>query len=158
MFGALRQGSVLYVLEKSGKPELKIGHVVSVTSPVSKFMQPYSINQDTVIDISVKYEDGTTAEFKQAPTSASIANFCNAVISESKELMSNEVENMINVSRQILDNVQYHKDVVSYSESILKTLNPSFAREKETEERLASLESGMSDIKTMLSRALNTKQ
>lgn len=33
MFSALRQGSVVYILEKGENPVLKVGQVVSITQP-----------------------------------------------------------------------------------------------------------------------------
>lgn len=33
MFSALRQGSVLYILEKGENPALKVGQVASITQP-----------------------------------------------------------------------------------------------------------------------------
>jgi hypothetical protein len=54
MFSALRQGSLLYILDKS-VPSLKIGQVVSVSSPLNQF-GAYGMTQSTV-DITVKVED-----------------------------------------------------------------------------------------------------
>ena len=158
MFNALRQGTLLYVLEKSSKPELKIGQVQSLSAPMPKLSQSYSMIPEATIDVSVEFDDGTISDFKQVPTSLSVASFGNVVISDSKETMIQEVDSMVRCSKQILGNIQYHKDVVNNGEKIMRMLNPTFAKEKETEERLTSLETGLVDIKEMLVKALNNSK
>ena len=71
MFQGLRPNSIFYVLDKSGEPVLKIGQVVSVSNPQSKFptYQPGQMGMqgmETTVDIKVKMQDGE-AEFKQLP-------------------------------------------------------------------------------------------
>ena len=91
-----------------------------------------------------------------------IANSGDVVVSESREAMSAEVEGMLRQSETMLDSIEYHKEVVKSCESILLTLNPQKAKEKAQEEKIGQLESkvtGMestlSDIKKMLTKALS---
>ena len=116
---------------------------------------------DMIVDIRVNI-DGTSQEFKNIPASLSIANDGNIVISETKEAMSTEVDSMLSISKQILESVDYHKDVIEKCEQILKDLNPQFAKDKLQEEKINSLESRiggventLEDIKDMLSKVLN---
>lgn len=51
MFSALRQGSILYILEKGEKPSMKVGQVMSVTQPT--YNNNFLMNGSTV-DINVK--------------------------------------------------------------------------------------------------------
>ena len=103
-------------------------------------------------------------EFKNIPASLSIANDGNLVISESKEAMSTEVDSMLSISKQILESVDYHQEVIKKCEQILKDLNPQFAKDKlqeekinSLEERIGGVENTLGDIKDMLSKALNNK-
>ena len=116
---------------------------------------------DMVVDITVSV-DGSKEEFKNIPASLSIANDGNLVISESKEAMSTEVDSMLSISKQILESVDYHKDVIDKCEQILKDLNPQFAKDKlqeekinSLEERIGGVEDTLGDIKDMLSKVLN---
>ena len=75
--------------------------------------------------------------------------------------MSAEVEAMLRTSRQIIDSVDYHKRVIESCDKMLRELNPRFAKEKEQEEKIVSLENKMNgventlgDIKEMLSKAI----
>ena len=88
MFSALRQGSVLYILEKGNNPTLKIGTVVGITYPTNNFLM-----NGSTIDINVKVGD-QNMDFKNVPSSQSVTSYNNAIITETKELMSNEVDNM----------------------------------------------------------------
>ena len=155
MFSALRQGSVVYILEKGENPVLKVGQVVSITQP--NYSSNFLMNGST-IDINVKVNN-QNMDFKNVPSSQSVANYNNAVITETKELMSNEVDNMLQSSRSIVDSVTYHNNIITSCESILKELNPRFAKEKERDEdinnlkdKIGGIESKMYKILTLLSK------
>ena len=166
MFSSLRQGSPFYVLEKTDEPKLKIGSVASVSQPVPKYSNTFIPNQqfgEMVVDVVVKVGE-EELKFEKLPSNLSIANFGanGVVVSESKEAMNSEVEGMLRNSKQIVESVPYHEKVIASCDIMLRELNPQFAKEKEQEEKIGLLEqkmSGMevtlSDIREMLSLALN---
>ena len=161
MFSTLRQNSQIYILDKKGSPVLKKSVVESVSPQRSRTGSFYGQPLDMVVDITVNV-DGTKEEFKNIPASLNIANDGNLVISESKEAMSTEVDSMLSISKQILESVDYHQEVIKKCEQILKDLNPQFAKDKLQEEKINSLEERMGgvedtlgDIKDMLSKVLN---
>lgn len=150
MFSALRQGSVLYVLEKGEKPILKVGQVTSITQP--NYNNNFLLNGST-IDINVKVGD-SALEFKNVPGSQSVTSYNNAIIAETKELMSNEVDNMLHNSKSVLDSVPYHNNIISACEEILKDLNPRFAKEKERDEDISNLKNKIGGIETKMDKIL----
>ena len=161
MFSTLRQNSPIYILDKKGSPVLKKGIIETVSPQRSRTGSFYGQPMDMIVDIRVNI-DGTSQEFKNIPASLSIANDGNIVISETKEAMSTEVDSMLSISKQILESIDYHKDVIEKCEQILKDLNPQFAKDKLQEEKINSLESRiggventLGDIKDMLSKVLN---
>ena len=161
MFSTLRQNSPIYILDKKGSPVLKKGIIETVSPQRSRTGSFYGQPMDMIVDIRVNI-DGTSQEFKNIPANLSIANDGNIVISETKEAMSTEVDSMLSISKQILESVDYHKDVIEKCEQILKDLNPQFAKDKFQEEKINSLESRiggventLGDIKDMLSKVLN---
>ena len=150
MFSALRQGSVVYILEKGENPVLKVGQVVSITQP--NYSSNFLMNGST-IDINVKVNN-QNMDFKNVPSSQSVANYNNAIITETKELMSNEVDNMLQSSRSIVDSVTYHNNIITSCENILKELNPRFAKEKERDEDINNLKDKMGGIESKMDKIL----
>lgn len=154
MFSALRQGSVVYILEKGENPVLKVGQVVGITQP--NYSSNFLMNGST-IDINVKVNN-QNMDFKNVPSSQSVANYNNAIITETKELMSNEVDNMLQSSRSIVDSVAYHNNIITSCESILKDLNPRFAKEKERDEDINNLKNKMGGIESKMDKILSLLQ
>ena len=150
MFSALRQGSVVYILEKGENTVLKVGQVVSITQP--NYSNNFLMNGST-IDINVKVND-QNMDFKNVPSSQSVANYNNVVITETKELMSNEVDNMLQNSKSIVDSVTYHNNIITSCENILKDLNPRFAKEKERDEDINNLKDKMEGIESKMDKIL----
>lgn len=164
MFSGLRTNSLFYILDKGENPTLRIGQVVSVSNPQTKYPsynngftpQP----METVVDVKVKIDDDEV-DFKQLPANGQIANDKNLVVSESKDAMSAEVDAMLRTSKAILESVDYHEKVVKSCEGMLLQLNPQIAKEKEQAEKITKLEGkvdGMegtlSEIKGLLKQAL----
>ena len=154
MFSALRQGSVVYILEKGENPVLKVGQVVSITQP--NYSSNFLMNGST-IDINVKVNN-QNMDFKNVPASQSVVNYNNAVITETKELMSNEVDNMLQNSKSIVDSVTYHNNIITSCENILKELNPRFAKEKERDEDINNLKDKMGGIESKMDKILSLLQ
>ena len=150
MFSALRQGSVIYILEKGENPNLKIGQVISVTQP--NYNNSFLVGGSNV-DISVKVGN-ETMDFKNVPASQSVTSYNSAIITETKELMSNEIDNMLQNSKSVVDSVTYHQNIIASCENILKDLNPRFAREKERDEDISNLKNKIGGIETKMDKIL----
>lgn len=113
MFSALRQGSLIYILEKGETLVIKIGQVESVTQPRPRYT-PYNpslgfnANMETIVDIIVRI-DNEKKEYVGIPSNLSIHGYGNVVISESKDAMIEEVDGMLQSSKSILESIDYHK-------------------------------------------------
>jgi len=158
MFSALKQGNTVYVLDKRYTPTLKEGVVVAVSSPRPRAV--YGNPLDTVVDITVKV-DGVQEEFKNLPAGLAKVADGMIVIAETKEAMCTEVESLLSLSRQTLSSIPYHEKVMGSCEEMLKELSPQYAKEKEQEAKIISLEnkmggieSSIKDMKEMLAQAL----
>ncbi len=167
MFSALRQSGTVYILTKGDTPALKTGVVQSVTSPVTKFgtqLMPGQFQQDTVIDLTVKVGDELLT-FKQLPSASVIASSGNMVVSESRDAMAAEVENMMRTSKEVLESVDYHRNALEACESIMCSLNPRLAEEKEQkvkietlERKIGGIEASLENMTEMLSKALKSSK
>nr|DAH20201.1 MAG TPA: hypothetical protein [Caudoviricetes sp.] len=161
MFQGLRTNSLFYVLDKGENPNLRIGQVVSVSNPQTKYPafnngftpQP----METVVDVKVKLGD-EEVDFKQLPANGQIANDKNLVVSDNKDAMSAEVDAMLRQSKAILESVDYNKRVVESCEGMLQQLNPQIAKEKEQTEKINKLEGKVSGIEGKIDKMMGWLQ
>jgi ribosome-associated translation inhibitor RaiA len=155
MFSGLRQGGMFYILENDSEIRLKIGQVLSVSNPQQKYgqfgQQSYGAQPEMVVDVKVKVGDDVL-EFKQLNANMNIANSGKVVVSDSKEAMNAEVEGLLRNSKQVIESVPYHEKVIAACDSMLRELNPQFAKEKEQEEKIGILEERMGNIDDKLNK------
>lgn len=152
MFSALRQGAVIYILDKSKEPTIKTGYVENITipRPMYKTFNPavsFGTNMQTVVDVTAKVENERIV-FECVPSALTIHSNGDTVISENKEAMIAEVDNMLQASKNVLDNVERHKNTITACERILKELNPVYARESERDDAIEDLASKVNSIQT----------
>lgn len=146
MFGALREGSTLYVLDKTNKPTLRIGRVGTMTHPTGYNTLPYMQNINQTFDVVVKYDDGSTDKFEQMQTQNSVAVYNKAIVTETRELMLQEIDAMERESRKIIDSIPYHEGFLQSIGEMKAVLSPEYAKEIETDKRLNTLEQGLGAI------------
>ena len=153
MFSALSQGSSVYVLDKTSSPKKYfVGELVGVSQPRLNFGQ-------NVVDLKLKCGD-SIYEYSNIPSISTIATYegGNVIISESKQAIQNEVEQIVSNRRHMLDNIDnYKQDIIEY-ESVLKQINPQFAVDKERDERLSNLEEKFDGIESKLDKIFNLIQ
>ena len=156
MFSALSQGSPIYLLDKTSTPDYKVGEIVGVSYPK---MNPYNVGPQNTVDLKVKI-DGEIQEFNSIPSINSVVSYNSGkiIISESKQGIQTEVENILQNSKQILSNIDTYKQNVIDCENILKQLNPQFAIDKERDERLSSLENRFDGFESKLDKIFNLVQ
>ena len=156
MFSALSQGSPIYLLDKTSTPDFKIGEIIGVSYPK---VNPYNVGVQNTVDIKVKI-DGEVQEFNSIPSINSVVSYNGGkiIISESKQGIQTEVENILQNSKQVLSNIDTYKQNIQTCEEILKQLNPQFAIDKERDERLTSLENRFDGFESKLDKIFNLVQ
>lgn len=156
MFSALRQGSSVYILDKSEDPVVKVGYVENVTSPrpMYKTYNPavsFGTNMQTVVDVTVKIGN-EKKDFVGLPSNESIHSHGDYVVSESREAMIQEVDSMLQNSKNIIDSIDSHKKIILACENILKDLNPVYAKEQERDSAIDSLTQQVNNMQGVLNR------
>ena len=91
MFSGLRQGTALYVLDKSKEPKVITGYVERISAPHPMYPNynpsvSFGANLQTAVDITVKLGDDRK-EFVGVPCTATIHSYGDYVLSESKDSM-----------------------------------------------------------------------
>lgn len=149
MFSALNQGSLIYILDKTDKPKLKMGTIVAISQP----KMSYNIGNAQVIDIKCQV-DGVTYDYNGIPSTASIVSYNNGKItlSETKQGLQTEVESLLQNSKQIINNIEHYKSTIVECEGILKELSPQFAKDKARDERLDNLEAKIDQLLTLINK------
>lgn len=143
MFSALRQGSIVHILEKVNKKlTYRTAQVTSVSSPQ---FNPANYSQGQfggTINISVN-DNGNVRDFGGLPTGEVLVRYNNGttIVSESREAIISEVQNLVSNSESILDedNLAYHKGVIEDGKEILATINPQFAKEQALDKEVKHL-------------------
>lgn len=164
MFSGLRQGTTLYILDKSKEPKVVTGYVETITAPhpMYKNYNPavsFGANLQTVVDIVVKV-DNEKKEFVGIPSTNTIHSYGDYVLSETREGMIQEVDAMLQNSKNVVASMDQHQSNIKACEDILKTLNPVYAKESERDEAIDSLTKQVDSMQSVLTRleSLITRQ
>lgn len=160
MFSSLNQGNQIYILDKTDNVEFKIGDVISISQP----RPSYNVNSNigfnqTYVDMKINV-NGEQLEFNQIPSNLSLVSYSNGklTLSETKQGLQNEVEGILNQSKQILSKKEYYEDSIKRCEQILVDLNPQFAKDKERDSRLTTLENKVSSVDDKLNQIITLIQ
>lgn len=150
MFSALNQGSSIYILDKYPKPTYKVGEIIGVSQP------RFGFNNQATVDLKVKIDD-SIQDFNSLPSISGLSTYNNGkvVISETKQGIQNEVEGLLQNSKGILENIPMYEENIKECESILKQLNPQFARDKERDDKLLDLEYRFGNFESKLDELIN---
>ena len=149
MFSSLQQGSIVYILDKSERPKLKCGEVIGVSAP--KFQAIGS-----TIDLKINV-DGSIQDYSNIPSTNNIVSYNNGklILSETKQGLQSDVESTLQNSKQIVNNIEIYKQNIIDCEEILKELNPQFAKDKERDDRLNTLELKFEGVENKIDKLLN---
>lgn len=158
MFSALRQGSTVYILERAnGKLACRTAQVTSVSSPQFNPANYSQGNFGGTINISVN-DNGNSRDFGGLPTSDNLVRYNNGsiILSESRDAIISEVQNLVSNSESILDedNLTYHKNLIVDGKEILSSLNPQFAKEEALNNEVKNLHERVDGIDGKLDRLL----
>lgn len=152
MFSALNQGSLVYILDKTDKLKYSIGEVVGTTIP--QFATD-GTNQ-MVMNIKVKVGDVTT-DFNNIPSNSSIVTYKDGktIIAETKQQIQAEVESILHKANYTLEHIEDIKDEAEQAESILKSIDTNYAKDKARDEEIASLKDKVSGVESKLDKILD---
>lgn len=143
-FNSLVNGNPFYVLRRGEKPILEVGIVKSKTQPRAKFQTQTpnimtGMQMQQVVDV-VATINGKDETFSEVPINVEIAARGNDTFSGSREAMLQAVDAMLQTSKKAIEQVPYHKCVISETEKMLEVLNPQYAENKQNARVIQSLQ------------------
>ena len=163
MFQSVRPNSQIFVFHKGDNPRLEIGYVSSQPVARPKYQVPPTFGQpqEMVVDLNVKI-NGPIVNFTNIPAQTDISDsFSNGesiVISDSKEAMNAEILSLKQKSIDIINSVDFHKNLISNCDVILSELNPEFAEKQAQKNEIDLLKSKMDEMTKNLNEIMETNR
>ena len=116
------------------------------------------VQMQQVIDI-VATINGKDETFNDIPINVEIAARGNDTFSGSREAMLQAVDAMLQTSKKAIEQIPYHKCVISETEKMLEVLNPQYAENKQNARVIQSLQEKQKAQEQQLSelKAQNTE-
>ena len=158
MFSALSQGSPIYIIDKTDGLKYKTGEVVGVVQGnlFGGTFDTTSFVPNGTVTLKVKV-DNNVIDYPEVPINGSVMTYNNGatIICETKQGLISELENTLQHTKQILAERSKYEQIVSDCESLLKEINPVFAKDKERDDRINSLDTKVSSMEGKLDKILN---
>lgn len=156
MFSNLTQGSTVYVLQTGDGLKYNVCTVESLRPSFS-----YNFNSGALVDIIVTL-DGHRKEFSGIQANSNVSTSSNYIITDSKDSMISQIQNMYQTNMDIVDNFDKYKKIAGDCKELLGKLNPQFAKENamgsaltDLTQRVDSIQSEFGDMKTDMKQILN---
>ena len=165
-FNSITNGNPFYILRKGERPLLEVGVVKSKSQPRAQYPTQtpnigIGMQIQQVVDI-VATINGKDETFPNLPINVEIAQKGNDTFTGSREAMLQAVDAMLQTSKKAIEQVPYHKSVISESEKMLEVLNPQYAENKQNarviqtlKEKQAAQEQQLAELKAQNNEMLN---
>lgn len=148
-FQNIRVNNQLYILHKDSIPTLELGKVTNVSLPFPKYQNANMYNPEMVVDITATV-NGTSTNFQKLPAINDIADFGNnMVVSCNREAMNSEIMAMKQRSKDIVDSVNRHQEIIASCDQILEQLNPEILEKQKQEQENKALREEINSLKEM---------
>ncbi len=164
MFSSLAKGAHLTILDMGDHVTLQDGVIESVSQPRPKDAQPNQVfalafgqQQDMVVDITATTSTGQRV-FRNVPATAAVDRGGTTVITESRELMDTEVQNLAKISAEHIARTPWHKSALTDYDKIRKQLCPEYAHEQERDEAIENLKAQYGELKSQNDNIQATQQ
>lgn len=161
MFQSLRQNSIVYILDKNNDMSVSKGIVMNVTNPVPKYNVPsiYGQPQEMVVDIMVKV-DNKDVTYQKLPAQAEVADFgTNGIfITDNKEAVNAEIQNVKQNSINIIDSLDFHKSRIQQCDKLLAEMNPELAQKQQQDKEISEMREQMRLMAQSMQQLMETNK
>lgn len=149
MFSNLSQNSILYILDLRSNPKILSGPIERISIPRPKY-NTFNPNMEMVVDI-VANINGERREFKGVPNNT-IADFGEDafVLAESKDVLNSYVHSMLQNSKNIVNSIEKHQNLILQYEEAIQELNPDIKASIENDKAIKDLKDEISELKQMI--------
>lgn len=162
MFQSLRPNSQLYIFYKGDTPRLERAFVINQPIVKPKYQVPATFgSNEMVVDLSVKI-NGQTINYNGLPANLDIADTCtngeSIVVADNKEAMNAEILSMKQKSIDIINSIDFHKNMIGCCDTILAELNPEYAEKRQQQDEINTLKNQINDMAQQISELMKTNR
>lgn len=150
MFQNLRNSDTIYVIDKTNVPFLKMGQVVNKSNPIA--VTPTQTNglligMNQQMELTIRANvDGHEGDFSHLLTTESVHDYGTMIVTDSREAALSEIDKIRVKSQGELDRKDFNEATIEACEEMSKTLNPTYAKEKERDEAISNLSERLNGI------------
>lgn len=158
MFSALNQGSIVHIVDKTDGLKYKTGEILSVSQGNvfnGTFGNP-AFTPNGTISLKVKIGDNVI-DYPEVPRNGSVISYNNesTFVCETKEGAITQIEHILQNTKQILASRDIYEKLEKDCENILKELNPTFAKDKERDDKIKGLDNKVTNMENKLDKILS---
>jgi hypothetical protein len=153
MFSNLSKNSIIYGVNQTKNMQVFAAFIDHVTPPYTRYSQGRL--PEIVVDI-VATVNGEHREFKQVPSSTSIANFGDDsfVLADSKDSLNAYLQSMLQNSINIVASADKHKPLIPQYKKAINDLNPNMSSNEENANEVKALREEVGSLKGQLAEAI----
>ena len=154
MLRDLRAGTVIYVLNKR-EPKLEMGEVVDAKLSIAPqtfangMLQP----QRPLVDISATF-GAEKRNYTGVKADVAIDEKDGIAISDSKEVMTSEIENLKKLSKKFIDEVDRYKTIYKECDRIMADLDPEIKKKAQQAQEIENLKVQVGGISNQMTEIL----
>ncbi len=138
MFANLNQGSLIHVLSLTDGIKYNVGTIENISFSNTNAFQLGIQNMNALLTLKVNL-NGKSTTIEGIPSNSNVSKNNNFIVTDNKDAMISQVEGLLQVSKDIVDNIGKYKDNIKQCNEVLKQLNPQFAKESNRDEAIADL-------------------
>ena len=146
MFSSLRQGNLVYIINKQNDLNVSIGQIIETNA--TDFNNGYlPVNGNALVNITVNIE-GVERKFSNLPGGQALSSYDGGmtIITDNRDIAITEIHNIIKQSELRLASKEYDEKIVSSGKEALAKLNPQYAEDKKREEEMANINKRIDDM------------
>lgn len=158
MFQNIQPNDTIYIIDKSKVPCLKIGQVLTKSTPMPVNQTQTNgllmgLNQAMELTIRANV-DGNEGDFPHLLTTEATHDYGNMVVTDTRESALSEIDKLRMKAQGELDRKELNEQTIESCEEMSKTLNPTYAKEKERDEAIDNLSDRLDGIETSMEKIL----
>lgn len=144
-------------MDLRSNPKVLSGPIERISIPRPKY-NTFNPNMEMVVDI-VANINGERREFKGVPNNT-IADFGEDafVLAENKDVLNSYVHSMLQNSKNIVNSIEKHQNLITQYEEAIQELNPDIKASMENDKAIKDLKDEISELKQMIASMAKSEQ